>query len=388
MRILFCAPFPVPSTSDAFSPGASRKIRLIISALLQLEHKVVILNSSHTNLNENLLHKKSWSSISVDEQDVPVFNPPKLWNRRLGKAMQALLAPYYGYKVAVDTPIDLVWIYNSYLFESRLALALYKKQNIPFIFQIEDLPLVRQRSLLNIKPKLDAVNFVRLCKYSSFVLAINSIVLDQISLLKPKENVVLFPPIVDPEIDKLGRSRTRPFQDNTINVGYFGGLSQEKGVEQILRIVDRVDSNYKFHIGGAGPLEGVVARKAVANPYKVNFYGFMSDQEMRKLLCNMDILLNPHYSISEMGNGIFPFKVIEYIATGSYVITTSVPFLTGTDFSFFATYDGSDDELLKELIAAPQKCSLSVLQKLRQEALNIAGYERAKQVIKEVLQKS
>jgi glycosyltransferase involved in cell wall biosynthesis len=45
-------------------------------------------------------------------------------------------------------------------------------------------------------------------------------------------------------------------------------------------------------------------------------FGFISD---------CDVLVNPHASIEKMGNGVFPFKVIEYVASGRLVISTELP---------------------------------------------------------------
>jgi hypothetical protein len=170
MNILFCAPFPIPITSDSYSPGGDRKIQLTIHALIELGHQVTILNSSGTHFQKTFM-KHHWTTTSVYQHQVEVFNPPLFHrNRRIGKTIQAIFASYYGELIASEREIDLVWIYNSYLFESRLALSLFKRRQQKYILQIEDSPLARRRSFLNVKPKLDALKYQELCREAEAIL--------------------------------------------------------------------------------------------------------------------------------------------------------------------------------------------------------------------------
>jgi len=45
-----------------------------------------------------------------------------------------------------------------------------------------------------------------------------------------------------------------------------------------------------------------------------------------------DAILNPHKSISDMSDGVFPFKVCEALATGALLISTPLPDI-GLDLS-------------------------------------------------------
>jgi glycosyltransferase involved in cell wall biosynthesis len=380
MNILFCAPFPIPITSDSYSPGGDRKIQLTIHALIELGHQVTILNSSGTHLQKTLM-RHHWTTTSVYQHQIEVFNPPLFHrNRRIGKTIQAIFAAYYGELIASEKEIDLVWIYNSYVFESRLALTLFKRRQQKYILQIEDSPLARRRSLLNLKPKLDALKYQDLCSKAEAILVVNSNILKSITTTKKSNNKYLFPPIIDLGIVEKSKFRNPPFSNFTIKVGYFGALCEEKGVRQILRIIRRMPLNYEFHIAGSGDLGNEISTIAKTTK-NIIYHGFIDRELLLEMMLKMDILINPHSDISKMDDGVFPFKVLEYIACGSYVITTPLPLITGVNLSSLATYHYSDDELEAELLKAPEQYSSTISETIFNEVMKIASLEASKQTL-------
>lgn len=379
MKILFCAPFPVPVESDAYSSGSDRKISLTIRILLELGHEVVLLNSSCTAATASW-RRSSWTTTQVDQYTLAVYNPVKFFRqRRISKAIQALFAPAIGNRFLSEKEIDLVWIYNSYIFEARLALSSFKRNSIKIVFQIEDLPLARKRSLFNIKPRLDAYYFHDLCNLAAKILIVNSTIAESTIFHQNKHKVVLFPPIIDPKISNHSSS-TKKFRNGSIKIGYFGELNEEKGVRQLLRVMQKLPANYELHLFGKGELEDEINIFMKRN-HKVIYHGFMKGHPLIEKLHEMDVLLNPHSDISKMQNGVFPFKILEYIATGGYVITTPLPKLDGVDLSHVATYNYSDDALAEAIINAPQKYSSSISSQLVSNVLRVASFESSKQMI-------
>jgi glycosyltransferase involved in cell wall biosynthesis len=57
----------------------------------------------------------------------------------------------------------------------------------------------------------------------------------------------------------------------------------------------------------------------------VHFHGRVDETTLLSLISDCDVLVNLHASIEKMSNGVFPFKVIEYVASGRLVISTDLP---------------------------------------------------------------
>jgi glycosyltransferase involved in cell wall biosynthesis len=116
--------------------------------------------------------------------------------------------------------------------------------------------------------------------------------------------------------------KNEPFLKDKIKVGYFGGLSEEKGAKLILELYTILPTNFEFIITGTGELESEYLSLAKKSEGRFQYYGRVGDKQLYNLIASTDVILNPHKPISEMTNGVFPFKVTEAIASGRLVIST------------------------------------------------------------------
>jgi hypothetical protein len=67
-----------------------------------------------------------------------------------------------------------------------------------------------------------------------------------------------------------------------------------------------------------------------------------------------DAIVNPHASISNMRDGVFPFKVCEAVASGALVISTALPPIDVELAPAVQFYDGGATALARALAAAPR----------------------------------
>lgn len=105
---------------------------------------------------------------------------------------------------------------------------------------------------------------------------------------------------------------------------YAGGLNKTYGVELLLEAFDENIDNVRLKIFGRGPLETQVLT-AAKNNTKIEFGGFISNLEVLEYLKNADILVNPRPSKQDFVKYSFPSKLIEYMSTGTPVLTTKLP---------------------------------------------------------------
>lgn len=382
MNVLYSAPLPSSGTDNFGSPGARRKIALTIRLLHKLGHSVTLLNSSHPISAKSSALKSSIDTLRFGDADIKVITPPTLPNRKLGKALQALLAKHIANAHTECIRADCVIIYNAYLFESRLANALLKKHDIPYLLQLEDLPWSRRRGILNIKPIIEKKRFKTTCSSASSILAVNSSVLNQVS--KHNKNVILYPPIIDPSLMNLSDYRRNPFSGESINIGYFGGLNSEKGADTILKLASLLPMNYTIHVGGTGNLAETF-RAASSSSTNLIYHGFVPDDKLLGLLCDMDILVNPHTDLAHMDEGVFPFKLYEYLASGAYVITTQIPSKEASELAGLCIFNGTAEDLVDKALNAPKIYDKSLQGSLRHSALHYAGFDSSAVKLAEAL---
>ena len=151
--------------------------------------------------------------------------------------------------------------------------------------------------------------------------------------------------------------------NNTGDYGlYFGRITEEKGVEYIIKAYEKLDDNYKLKIMGdentteAEKLKNYIKKRNIKN---IEFIGFKTGNELEKIIKNSRFVLVPSIWYENLPN-----TVLEAFSYGKPVIATKIGSLTETiennknGFLFkFGDIDGivdsikklDDDKLVKEI---------------------------------------
>ena len=318
--IVIIAPYSPPSRLGTSHLGASRKLETIISIFSKLEESILLVNSAHND--------KKPATVKVDELNICGVNvievTPPIYSKRIVGKLRNLFD--------IDEVINVIkkygsprfiWIYNGYAFEMLLATKVYKFFKAPIILEFEDWHFSRSRGF-NPKPYIDYFLWRKAAKLISGAFVVNSNLAEV--MRKFTNQVEMLPGIVPEVLSKIAKSSV-PFSktNEPIKVGFFGGLSVEKGADIVLDLAKWLPDGYVVHVTGAGPLENNFREFAKANPNRLFYYGRVNDSVLYELIGDCDVILNPHSSIEAMDNGVFPFKVIEAIASGRLLITTKVP---------------------------------------------------------------
>jgi glycosyltransferase involved in cell wall biosynthesis len=113
-----------------------------------------------------------------------------------------------------------------------------------------------------------------------------------------------------------------PKADGAFVIMYAGGLSDLKGIPLLLDAFALLAGpKYRLWITGAGPLRGRVERAATEDP-RIVYWGFPTYARVRELYREASVLVNPHSTTHLSSRYLFPSKLIEYLATGTPVIST------------------------------------------------------------------
>jgi glycosyltransferase involved in cell wall biosynthesis len=298
--------------------GAAKKIELVAALLGRLDFELHLVDSSHARCEFS--PPIFGESRRMGEQQITLWRPASLPSRKLGKLANVYASGELFARITSVKPA-VVWLYNSYAFEARLGLHLRRRANCRLVLELEDLPMARGRGL-NPKPYLDEFYFRRLLKSSDLVTFVN----DGLRRRFASELIgrsMLFPSIITQDL--TAQEPPARFGAPAYTVGYFGGLERDKGAAVLLDLLPILPESWQLNVTGAGSLEADFQAAANLNPGKLKFHGRVSHQRVVELMLQSDAIVNPHASIAEMSDGVFPFKVCEAIASGALVISTTLP---------------------------------------------------------------
>lgn len=106
-------------------------------------------------------------------------------------------------------------------------------------------------------------------------------------------------------------------------VYYAGTLAEVAGADLLLDAIPHVsDPDVQFWFSGRGPLENRI-RAATERDPRIVLHGFISREEYRDLLQRAAVLVNPRPSRLTENRYNFPSKLMEYLAAGRPVISTT-----------------------------------------------------------------
>ena len=114
-----------------------------------------------------------------------------------------------------------------------------------------------------------------------------------------------------------GEDQNAPFV-----VAAAGTLSEANGLLVLLKAFSLLEGDrYRLHIAGRGPLERQV-REAAAHDSRIEYLGLIPFSDVLPLYKNSDVLVNVRMTKDMNTRYFYPGKMMEYLASGTPVITT------------------------------------------------------------------
>jgi glycosyltransferase involved in cell wall biosynthesis len=110
--------------------------------------------------------------------------------------------------------------------------------------------------------------------------------------------------------------------NHTFRIGFAGRIDETNGIPSLLEAFSLLEGDqYRLRIAGGGPLERDV-REAAAKDSRIEYLGFISFSEVLQLYENSEVLINMRITEGMDTKYFFPGKMMEYLASGTPVITT------------------------------------------------------------------
>lgn len=338
---------PYSPEHEAEHLGAAKKIQLVASLLHRLGYALHYVDSAHPTVGA--ADPVEGAPALLGDTPVTLWRPACLPSRKVGK-----LFNIYGsqrlFHALADLQPALVWVYNAYAFEAKLGLFLRSRVRCSLVLELEDLPTARPRGL-NPKPLLDLYYFRKLLPVADLVTFVNAALMRQYAgQVKASE---LLPSVLqDALVQMPDRER---FSGAEHRLGYFGGLEVDKGVSVLLELPALMPEGWKLVVTGVGSLSAQMRDVQKRYPDVLEFHGAVPHGRVLELMQTCDAIVNPHEPIADMGNGVFPFKVCEALASGALLITTPLPSIDLELAERVELFDGSVGELAQALVRAPAR---------------------------------
>lgn len=139
---------------------------------------------------------------------------------------------------------------------------------------------------------------------------------------------------------------------------YAGSLYQKYGVDRIVDALSYIHCDCQLWLFGSGDQEQAIAEKARTDS-RIRFFGRVSRQEILRREKASALLLNVRSAQDDYTKYSFPSKMVEYMLSGTPMLTTRLPGIPEPYYAHCYVADGETPEMIgqqiQQILADPQK---------------------------------
>lgn len=292
----------------------------------------------------------------VANDKVKIINIPFI-NVKIIKHMSILLSSIYAVnRERKKREPTTILSYNARLHYAPVALYLSKVAKIGYFVIAADYE--HYRFINPFKHPLryiEAIVTLSILKNSNGLICLSKLVPEEIGYSKAW--IKMEGAISDEWNDFL--PNTKKYKQKKKIIMYSGSLNESGGVGLLLDAFQQLEGDdYQLWISGRGHLESRVL-EIEKEDRRVSYLGHMDREEYMNMLSKASILINPRLSRYPENRYNFPSKLLEYLASGTPVITTptgdveddyrNIVFMLRSETSLCLA------ELIKEVLSMPSE---------------------------------
>lgn len=171
------------------------------------------------------------------------------------------------------------------------------------------------------------------------------------------------------------------------NIVYLGALNDKSGVLNLINIfMDIKNENIRLDIYGTGSHVSQILTYSKVDP-RINYCGVVSLNEIIKIEQEAHFLINPRPSKQEFNKYSFPSKTIEYMSSGTPVITTKLEGIPEEYRDYLYFIDDSDSNTMKnQLIEIIDKNEFELMNTGKKAKKFVLKYKNNKIQAKKILE--
>lgn len=209
---------------------------------------------------------------------------------------------------------------------SAAAVCAAKLTRTKAIGILTDLPSILSPSLdiskMSLQERISGVLLKKLIyMYNGYVF-----LTDQMNKLINKEGIpyCIIEGLVDIKMRNIDFGIEKQARDPRI-ILYSGGLYEKYGVKSLIEAFMLLSqTDIQLCLYGSGEMDRVI-KDYCARDARINYFGVLPNEEIVKAQLKATLLVNPRPSKEEFTKYSFPSKNMEYMASGTPVVTTRLP---------------------------------------------------------------
>lgn len=246
---------------------------------------------------------------------------------------------------------------------SRLKMS-FPSRSIQIVLIIPDLPeymnLGKARGAIFRKLKdIDTKNVYKQLRYIDFFVTLTN---EMAKKIKAKKYVVVEG---INNCDKLSKNYENNSKSN--NILYTGTIDAKYGVLNLANAFLHLDTEFKLIIYGAGDSREELSRISEESS-SIEYRGLVSHERIVEEQRKAKFLINPRNQNEEYTKYSFPSKIMEYMVSGTPVITSKLLGIPEEYFPYLLTIDASNEEQLSSTLKNILDQDYSILQRVGDSA--------------------
>lgn len=214
------------------------------------------------------------------------------------------------------------------------------------------------------------------------VIAVNELILKDFNI---KHGTIL-----EGGVDTLKVEKKDKLNHKTRRIIFAGTLDNLNGIEFLLKSFLKLkNDDIELHIYGRGPLTDMVEKETKNNP-KIIYKGFVSNEKIKNILLNGDLLIIPRLKSIKTLRYTFPSKLFEYMLSGTPVLMTKIPGL-GKEYEEYIYMKDTEDpqefsEFMEVILNFPEEILIEKGKKAQKFITDQKNWEKqVKRVYNEVI---
>lgn len=264
---------------------------------------------------------------------------------------------YFGAKRCIKkhlrtNPNGIIVISGLYRSLLRPAEYLKRKYGLKICAIVPDVPelmITYRKDYSKLRGYLNRIDVEKSQKYRSSIdgfVFLSKYMDAQVNLLNKPSIIVdgltdisLFPDIVEKSADKF--------------ILYAGKVSSTFGVDKLVKAYLKSDlcERVKLRICGDGDYAGELREISAHHP-SIQYVGVVSHKDVLQMEVQASLLIDPRPSEMEIVKMSFPSKIIEYMASGTPVLTTNLPCFSEVYREYQYRIDDESVEGMKDTLEA------------------------------------
>jgi len=114
------------------------------------------------------------------------------------------------------------------------------------------------------------------------------------------------------------------FKENKNAIMYAGALFEKFGLKILIEAFIEIPGDYELWLFGYGDLDNYIVEKSLLDK-RIKYFGNVSNEQVLQYEKKAKLLVNPRPITFEFTKYSFPSKILEYMCSGTPVLTTRLP---------------------------------------------------------------